>query len=85
MNFAVVHLLGYSFLNICSNNLYSSVPSFSLPNHLFWQLGTSCGLSTNPVASCNGSSQKMPASIFDSLKASNVSYKQYSNSSSGAW
>ena len=68
------------------NHLHSSVPSFSTPNHLFWGSGTSCGLSTNPVShhGCNSSSYEPPTHIFDSLHAANVSYKSYSNSSSGA-
>lgn len=61
------------------NHLHSSVPSYSIPNHLYWGFGASCGLSTNPR--CNFSGYEPPAHIFDSLHAANVSYRSYSNDS----
>ena len=65
------------------NHLHGSVPSFSTPNHLFWASATSCGLSTNPTSNCSMNSWTQ-ATIFDSLNASKVPYKMYSNSTSGA-
>jgi phospholipase C len=40
------------------NKLYSSVPSFSSPNHMFLQAATSCGAMSNAAnfATCGGNS-----------------------------
>ena len=64
------------------NHMHGSVPSYSMPNHLFWGFGSSCGLSTN--ARCNASGYEPPAHIFDSLHAANVSYRSYSNDSTAS-
>jgi phospholipase C len=66
------------------NHLHSSVPSYSIPNHLYWGFGSSCGLSTNPRCSYPGSGYEPPAHIFDSLHAANVSYRSYSNDSAAS-
>ena len=64
------------------NHMHSSTPTYSIPNHLFWGFGSSCGLSTNPR--CNSSGYEPPAHIFDSLHAANVSYRSYSNDSAAS-
>jgi phospholipase C len=68
------------------NNLHGSVPSMSTPNHLMSHTGTSCGLDDNlDWKTCGGNQTTFPqATIYDSLYESGVSFKMYSNSTTGS-
>jgi len=67
------------------NRLFSSVPAASMPNHLFAQSATSCGLMSNVNggwngSTCGGSAHGFPQkTIYDSLAESNKTFKQYIN------
>ena len=67
------------------NKLFASVPAASMPNHLFAQSATSCGLMSNVNggwngSTCGGSAHGFPQrTIYDSLAESNKSFKQYIN------
>lgn len=68
------------------NNLHGSVPSMSTPNHLMTHTGTSCGLDDNlDWKTCGGNQSTFPqATIYDSLYESGVSFKMYSNTTTGS-
>lgn len=67
------------------NKLFASVPAASMPNHLFAQSGTSCGLMSNVNggwngSTCGGTAHGFPQrTIYDSLAESNKTFKQYIN------
>ena len=67
------------------NKLYTAVPSASSPNHLFTQSATSCGMQTNTLYDkCGGKKVTFPQrTIYDSLRAHNVSFGLYMNSTCG--
>ena len=67
------------------NKLYSAVPGWSSPNHLFAQSGTSCGIHDNVLYSeCGGSTPTFPMmTIYDSLFLHHVSFAFYMNSTCG--
>ena len=63
------------------NKYFSSVPSFSTPNHLFAQSATSCGIDDNiRYSQCGGPTASFPQrTIYDNLHDANVSFAIYSN------
>ena len=63
------------------NKLFSSVPSMSIPNHLFTQSATSCGVAENVLYSqCGGANTTFPQmTIYDSLNLVNESFGFYVN------
>jgi phospholipase C len=67
------------------NQLFASVPAASMPNHLFAQSATSCGLMSNVAggwngSTCGGTSHGFPQrTIYDSLADANKTFKQYIN------
>jgi phospholipase C len=70
------------------NRLFSAVPSPSIPNHLFIQSGTSCGVPANggddSYLQCGGKSKVYPQlTIYDSLRLHNVSFGLFMNSTCG--
>jgi phospholipase C len=67
------------------NKYFTSVPSYSSPNHFFAQSATSCGVHDNIMySSCGGKTDTFPMlTIFDSLYLHNVSFGLYMNSSCG--
>jgi hypothetical protein len=64
------------------NKLFSSVPSFSIPNHMFMQSATSCGTADNIMWSqCGGPNETFPQmTIYDALHLANKSFGFYINS-----
>jgi phospholipase C len=64
------------------NKYFSSVPSYSTPNHLFSQAATSCGIDDNiRYNDCGGKKASFPMkTIYDNLAESNISFSMYSNS-----
>ena len=67
------------------NRLFASVPGASMPNHLFSQSATSCGLMSNVHggwngSTCGGNRHGFPQrTIYDSLAESNRTFKSYIN------
>ena len=63
------------------NKYFSSVPSYSTPNHLYAQSATSCGIDDNiNYKECGGNTSSFPQkTIYDNLHASGVSFAIYSN------
>ena len=81
------------------NKLYSAVPSASIPNHLFIQSATSCGVPANggdsSYVQCGAKTRRVPGvdgrpaaiwpqrTIYDNLRESNVSFGLFLNSTCG--
>jgi phospholipase C len=67
------------------NKLFASVPGASMPNHLFIQSGTSCGVMANVNggwngSTCGGTAHGFPQrTIYDSLSDVGKTFKQYIN------
>jgi hypothetical protein len=81
------------------NKLYSAVPSASIPNHLFVQSATSCGVPANGGDSsylqCGGKTRRVPGvdglpaavypqpTIYDNLQEHGISFGLFLNSTCG--
>ena len=63
------------------SRLFSSVPGFSAPNHMFMQSATSCGSAVNvEYNKCGGNQKFYPQkTIYDSLYQSNKTFGLYVN------
>lgn len=62
------------------NRLFTAVPTYSMPNHMFTQSGTSCGTKDNvwPWSQCGGSRLLYPQwTIYDQLAVDGVDFGIY--------